>query len=147
MVFTVLFCVDGGISSLFHYAKQGQEGRYSYERPPKCLLQKDGMDMRGIFWGSGSSLGLDRKGGDMVHVYVKLHPFVALRFVQLSICMYRTHLNFKGRNHPMIWGPVEGKDSHSLEKVNKGRWLSQIPPHLLGICRVTAFFMGLPDGR
>lgn len=50
----------------------------------------------------------------------------------------------------MIWGPVEGKDSHSLGKVNKGRLLSQIPLYLLfvlGICRVTAFFMGLPDGR
>lgn len=59
----------------------------------------------------------------------------------------KTRLNFKGRNHPLIWGSVEGKASHSMEKVNKGDCY-QIPLYFSlasGICRVTAFFMGLAD--
>lgn len=77
----------------------------------------------GTFWGAGH--GLDLRGGDMVCTCVKFHPSVPLRSVHVMICML-SHVSFKGRNRPMVWGEVEGKDSRSLEKVNKGRPLLRI---------------------
>lgn len=93
----------------------------------------------GTFWGSGSSLGLDLRGGDMGYDYTP-------KICKLDYMYVKTCLNFKGRNHPKIWGPVEGKDSHSLEKVNKSRLLSQIPLSLicLGDLQGEGIFLGSP---
>lgn len=39
----------------------------------------------GTFWGAGCGLGLDLRGGDTVHTYVKFRPSVPLRSGQVTI--------------------------------------------------------------
>lgn len=82
------------------------------------------------FWVSGNSshVGIWEMV-TQVSNNIKILPFAHLRFVHLAVGQF--HLIFKVRHHSHYLGVLEGTNSSSLERVNKGRLLSQV---LIFIC-------------
>lgn len=149
-VFTTLFCVDSGVFPLWslHPSSERKES-IAPNGLPNASSRRTAWTWRDLlgFWKQCRS-GSERWWHGVW--LSKVASVCAPKIRALDHIYVKTCLNFKGRNRPTIWGLVEGKASYSLEKVNKGRLLAHIPLYfsfVSGICRVAAFFMGLPGGR
>lgn len=126
MVFSVLFCVDGGAVSLLfslYPRSERKEGTNVKGLPDAfCRTARTRGDILGCWMWSGSGSERWWHGTHLCKVSSICTPEIwAGDHTYVKSC-----LNFKGRNHPIIWAPGEGEGSRSLENVNKGRLLPRI---------------------
>ena len=115
--------MGGSFPAFFILSEKREEGRDKCQRPSRCLLQ-DSMDTR------GHSGVLDVVWWHGIHL-CKVSPICTPEICACDHTYVKSCLNFKGRNHPIIWAPGEGEASRSLENVNKGRLLPRILLYLI----------------
>lgn len=87
--------------SPFHYSQEVRGRKAQIWRPFRTPFTKWQHEREGIFWGTGSRLCVDLRGGD-----ISVHRCKMSSIWTLKICalVRKLSLNFKIRNHPMIGG-------------------------------------------
>lgn len=110
-VFMVLY---GKFFLLFLLPEKWEEERYKFKASPSYLLQ-----MR-TFQSAAEVVIAGCEGHEAwLYIYVKFDLSIYLRLVYFLVC--EACLNFKLRNHSIVWGQRRGKDSCSLKRLNKGK--------------------------
>lgn len=76
--------MGGQFPCFFHYIREARERKGQMSKAFQMpFAGQHGHE--GTFWGAGCGLGLDLRGGDTVHTYVKFRPSVPLRSGQVTI--------------------------------------------------------------